>query len=471
MRNNSVVKPAPVFGAVGGPNAGDPAPGAGIQSSPEKNLDPRAGPEGRPGITTSTGVEVVTFGCRLNAAESETVRRLAAGAGLSDIAIVNTCAVTAEAERQARQAIRRLRRERPSTTIVVTGCAAQIDPATYAALPEADHVLGNREKLDPAVWSSLTQGPRQRVGDIMRTAPRPAVAVSEQRSRAFLEVQQGCDHRCTFCAIPYGRGNSRSAALADVIERVRALVHAGASEVVLTGVDLVSWGRDLPGSRSFSDLLGGLLHAVPALPRLRLSSLDPAALDDGFVRLFAAETRLMPHIHLSLQAGDDLILKRMKRRHTRAQGLETVARLRAARPEAAFGADLIAGFPTEDEAMFARSLALVDEARLDFVHVFPFSPRSGTPAARMRPVAPAIVQERASRLREAGARAQAAFLTHQVGRLASIVVERNGRRGIAENFAPVILDNAAPPGAIVATRIRGMAGDALLGTVTAAIAA
>lgn len=415
--------------------------------------------------------ELITFGCRLNAAESETLRRLADGAGLTDIAVVNTCAVTAEAERQARQAIRRLRRERPSATIVVTGCAAQIDPAAYTALLEADRVLGNAEKLDPAVWRSLAQGPRQRVGDIMCIAPRPTLAVSEQRSRAFLEVQQGCDHRCTFCVIPYGRGNSRSATLDEVVERARTLVRAGVSEIVLTGVDLVSWGRDLPGSPALADLLAGLLHDVPALPRLRLSSLDPAALDGVFVRLFATEKRLMPHIHLSLQAGDDLILKRMKRRHSRAQGLEIVARLRAARPEASFGADLIAGFPTEDEAMFSRSLALIDEAGLDFVHVFPFSPRAGTPAAQMRPVAPAVVQARAGRLRDAAARAQAAFLARQVGQPASIVVERSGRRGIAENFAPVILDRPAPPGTIVTAWIHGLERDFLAGTLLAAAAA
>lgn len=415
--------------------------------------------------------ELITFGCRLNAAESDAMRQLASRAGLGDIAIVNTCAVTAEAERQARQAIRRLRRDRPETTIVVTGCAAQINPAAYTELREADHVIGNAEKLDPKVWASLARGPRQRVGDILQTAPIPAAAVSDQRSRAFIEVQQGCDHRCTFCVIPYGRGNSRSVPLDDVVARVRALVRGGVGEVVLTGVDLVSWGRDLAGAPAFADLVDRLLRAVPALPRLRLSSLDPAALDDGFIALFAREARLMPHIHLSLQAGDDLILKRMKRRHSRADALGIVARLRAARPEASFGADLIAGFPTEDESMFARSLALIDEAGLDFVHVFPFSPRPGTPASRMRPVAPAAVRARAGRLREAGARAQAAFLVRQVGRTLSVVVERSGRRGIAENFAPVILDRPATPGAIVTVHIHDATSDALTGVVSQAVAA
>ena len=415
--------------------------------------------------------ELLTFGCRLNAAESDAMRRLAVEAGHADIAIVNTCAVTAEAERQARQALRRLRRERPGATIVITGCAAQIHPQTYAALPEADYVLGNAEKLDPAVWTALRGGPRLRVGDIFATTAAPNAAVSDQRARAFVEVQQGCDHRCTFCVIPYGRGNNRSAPLGGVVAKVRDLVRAGVNEVVLTGVDLVSWGRDLPGAPGFADLIGGLLRAVPALPRLRLSSLDPAALDEAFFRLFAGETRLMPHIHLSLQAGDDLILKRMKRRHSRQSALMVAARLRQARPGMSLGADLIAGFPTEDEAMFARSLALVAEARLDFVHVFPFSSRPGTPAQRMRPVRPDLVQTRAAALRAAAARAHSAFLASQVGRTVSVVVERSGRRGIAENFAPVRLDRAAAPCTIVEVTITGAERDILRGAVNIAAAA
>ena len=415
--------------------------------------------------------DLMTFGCRLNAAESDAMRRLATEAGHADIAIVNTCAVTAEAERQARQALRRLRRERPEATLVVTGCAAQIRPLAYAALPEADYVLGNAEKLDPAVWAALQDGPRVRVGDIFGTTARPTAAVADQRSRAFVEVQQGCDHRCTFCVIPYGRGNNRSAQLGDAVARVRDLVRTGVNEVVLTGVDLVSWGRDLPGAPGFADLVSGLLYAVPALPRLRLSSLDPAALDEAFFRLFANERRLMPHIHLSLQAGDDLILKRMKRRHSRQSALAVVARLRQARPGVSLGADLIAGFPTEDDAMFARSLALIEEAGLDFVHVFPFSPRPGTPAARMRPVRPDIVRARAVALREAAARAHSAFLARQVGRTVSVVVERSGRRGIAENFAPVRIDRAAAPGTIVGVTITGTERDVLRGAVSIAEAA
>jgi threonylcarbamoyladenosine tRNA methylthiotransferase MtaB len=425
-------------------------------------------------VTGPAAPELITFGCRLNAAESDTMRRLAAAAGLRDIIIVNTCAVTAEAERQARQAIRRARRDNPGTAIVVTGCAAQIDPTAYAALNAADYIIGNAEKLQPTTWMALasrTDRPRVQVGDILRNAPAPRAAVSEQRSRAFIEVQQGCDHRCTFCVIPYGRGNSRSAAPTEIVARMRDLVRSGVTEIVLTGVDLVSWGRDLPGAPSFAALLTELLRAVPELPRLRLSSLDPVAIDDSFIRLFATERRLMPHIHLSLQAGDDLILKRMKRRHSRAQALNAVARLRAARPEASFGADLIAGFPTEDEAMFGRTLDLIAEAELDFVHAFPFSARPGTPAARMLTLPPATVQTRAAALREAGVRAQAAFLARQVGGTAMVVVERSGRRGLAENFAPVILDHSAAPGALVAVTITGVTGDALLGSVVRAAAA
>ena len=421
-------------------------------------------------MTGPASPELITFGCRLNAAESDTVRRLAVSAGLNDVIVVNTCAVTEEAERQARQAIRRARRANPDRTIVVTGCAAQIDSDSYAALPEVDYVLGNAEKLRLATWTTLKGNARVRVGDIMHEATPPMAAVSEQRSRAFIEVQQGCDHRCTFCVIPYGRGNSRSAAPGEIATRVRDLVRAGVNEVVLTGVDLVSWGRDLPGAPSFARLVDGLLRAVPELPRLRLSSLDPAAIDDGFADLFAAEARLMPHIHLSLQAGDDLILKRMKRRHSRAQALDIVVRLRAARPDTTFGADLIAGFPTEDEAMFARTRELIGEAALDLVHVFPFSARPGTPAARIAALPPAIVQARAAILRDVGAAARTAFLERQIGRPASVVVERNGSRGLAENFAPVLLDRPARPGAIVATTVTGIAGDAVRGTVLEAAA-
>ncbi len=419
------------------------------------------------------GIELLTFGCRLNLAESDRMRELAEAAGLADTIIVNTCAVTAEAERQARQAIRRARRQRPGATIVVTGCGAQIDAARYGGMSEADHCIGNAEKLRAETWiglkraTRLNPAARVQVGDIMRAPPAPSAVVGDQRTRAFVEVQQGCDHRCTFCVIPYGRGPSRSLPIDQAVAALRPLVAGGVREIVLTGVDLMSWGGDLPDRPTFATLVRALLEQVPDLPRLRLSSLDPAEIDEGLIALYATQERLMPHLHLSLQAGDDLILKRMKRRHDRAQALAVIGRLRAARPDCAIGADLIAGFPTEDAAMFARSLALIDEARLDVVHVFPYSPRPGTPAARMKQLAPQVVQARAAGLRTAGAAAHRRFLARQVGRLASVLVERSGRRGHTENFAAVRLDRPAVPGTLVATRITGVDGDTALGSVIA----
>ena len=331
-----------------------------------------------------SGPEVVTLGCRLNACESEIVRDRARAAGLTDAVIVNSCAVTAEAERQTRQAIRRARRRNPEATLVVTGCAAQIDPARYAAMPEVDRVLGNREKLEAARFAPEA-GPRVAVGDIMaarENAGHP-VAGPEGRARAFVQVQNGCDHRCTFCVIPFGRGPSRSVPPGRIIRQLRALVENGYREAVLTGVDLGHYGRDLPGRPSLGETARRLLAAVPALERLRLSSIDPVEVDPALERLFAEEPRLMPHLHLSVQAGDDLVLKRMKRRHRRADVLALCRRLRALRPEIAFGADLIAGFPTETPAMFENTRRLVAEAGLVWLHVFPYSARAGTPAARM----------------------------------------------------------------------------------------
>ncbi|HEX9462700.1 MAG TPA: tRNA (N(6)-L-threonylcarbamoyladenosine(37)-C(2))-methylthiotransferase MtaB [Alphaproteobacteria bacterium] len=416
--------------------------------------------------TVRRAPEIVTFGCRLNAYESEVMADLAADAGIDDLVIVNTCAVTAEAERQARQAIRRIKRERPAATIVVTGCAAQIDPARFAAMPDVARVIGNREKLEPHTWRALAATPESqkiRVGDIMAvrdTAPHLLPGFSAH-TRVFLEVQQGCDHRCTFCVIPFGRGPSRSAPLGVVTEQVRHYVERGAREVVLTGVDLTAWGGDLPGQPSFASLVRRLLAAIPELPRLRLSSLDPAEIDDDLLTLFATEKRLMPHLHLSIQAGDDLILKRMKRRHSRDEVLAVCRRVRDARPDAALGADLMAGFPTEDDAMAARTRALIDEAGLDFAHVFPFSARPGTPAARMRQLPGPVVAERARRLRHAAAAAQARFLTRHIGRTVQVLVEKSGRFGHAEDFAAVSLDIAARPGTIVPARIVS-AGDSQL---------
>ena len=409
--------------------------------------------------------EIVTFGCRLNAYESEAMAHLAATGEAGDIVVVNTCAVTAEAERQARQAIRRLKRERPAARIVVTGCAAQIDPARFAAMPEVAHVIGNAEKMRAGTWQALGDpgADRVRVADIMgvrEMAPHLVPGFAEH-TRVFLDVQQGCDHRCTFCVIPYGRGPSRSAPLGTVVEHIGQYVRSGAREIVLTGVDLTSWGADLPGRPRFASLVRRILTAVPELPRLRLSSLDPAEVDDALLRLFAEEARLMPHLHLSIQAGDDLTLKRMKRRHSREQVVTLCRQARAVRPDIALGADLIAGFPTEDDAMFARSLALIDDAGLDFAHVFPFSARAGTPAARMPAVDGSIIRERAAELRAAARNAQARFLARQVGRPLQVLVEKSGRHGHAENFAAVALDRAAAPGTIVDAAAVGTDGERL----------
>src|SRR5882672_2266728 len=341
--------------------------------------------------------EIITFGCRLNAFESEVIRRAAAAAGLTGAVIVNTCAVTAEAERQARQAIRRARRRYPEASIIVTGCAADIAPERYAALPEVDRVLDNRAKLRPQSYLQGEVAP----ADLAETAAH-LVDGFEGKSRAFLQVQQGCDHRCTFCIIPYARGPSRSVPMGLVADQARRLVASGYREIVLTGVDLTAYGGDLPGTPNLGQLVRRLLAAVPELERLRLSSLDPAEIDAELWRLLAEERRLMPHLHLSLQSGDDLILKRMKRRHSRAEAIAVARHARALRPEVALGADLIAGFPTETEEMFRRSLDLVAECGLAFVHVFPYSARPGTPAARMPQLPNAHVKERAARLRLAG---------------------------------------------------------------------
>ena len=412
---------------------------------------------------------VLTFGCRLNAFESEVMRGHAAAAGLADAVIVNTCAVTAEAERQARQAIRKARREHPGARIVVTGCAAQIGPDAFAAMPEVDHVLGNAEKLNADSFRRLAGGaPRVLVDDIMavRETAGHLIAGFAGRARAFVRVQQGCDHRCTFCIIPYGRGPSRSVPVEQVVAEVRALVETGTAEAVLTGVDLTAYGADLPGRPGLGALVRRLLDEVPGLPRLRLSSLDPVEVDDELLRLVGDKARLMPHLHLSLQAGDDLILKRMKRRHSRADAVALCARLRRVRPDIVFGADLIAGFPTESEAMFERSLGLIEDCGLAFLHVFPYSARAGTPAARMPQLAPGLRRERAARLRAAGAAARRRYLAGRRGTAAAVLVETSeadGARGHSEHFAAVRLDGPARPGEIVTARITGVAGDELIG--------
>ncbi|HWA21615.1 MAG TPA: tRNA (N(6)-L-threonylcarbamoyladenosine(37)-C(2))-methylthiotransferase MtaB [Caulobacterales bacterium] len=369
-------------------------------------------------------IDLVTLGCRLNAAESERMAALAAEAGLKDAIIVNTCAVTNEAVRQSRQAIRKAARARPNAPVIVTGCAAQIDPAAFAAMPEVDRVLGNAEKMQRESFSWTGDEPRVRVADIMsvrETAPHLLEGFS--RTRAYVEVQTGCDHRCTFCIIPYGRGNARSVPAGAVIDQVRALAEKGCPEIVLTGVDLTSWGGDLPGAPALGNLVQRILKLVPDLPRLRLSSLDVIEMDDALFEAVAHDPRVAPHLHLSLQHGHDLILKRMKRRHSRAQAIELCGRLKAARPEIALGADLIAGFPTETEAHFETMLDFVDECALSFLHVFPFSPREGTPAALMPQLDRALVKARAARLRDKGAIRLRTHLDGWVGKSADALIE------------------------------------------------
>jgi threonylcarbamoyladenosine tRNA methylthiotransferase MtaB len=408
-------------------------------------------------------LDVLTFGCRLNAYESEVMRGLASAAGLDDAVIVNTCAVTAEAERQARQAIRKARRERPGARIVVTGCAAQIDPARFAAMAEVDQVLGNAEKL--TVEGFQPSDARIRVDDIasLRETAHHLVESFEGRARAVVQVQQGCDHRCNFCVIPLGRGPSRSVPIGAVVEQVRRFVEAGYPEIVLSGVDITSYGGDLPGRPSLGQMVRRLLAQVPELPRLRLSSLDPVEIDADLWRLIAEEKRLMPHLHLSLQAGDDLVLKRMKRRHGCADALEVAARARALRGDIALGADLIAGFPTETEAMFENTLRLVDEAGLAYLHVFTYSERPGTPAARMPQVAKPLRKERARRLREAGGAALARHLDRQVGRTVRAVVETEGFAR-AEDFSPIAIEGGTP-GRIVPLQLIARTGERLTGTL------
>ena len=369
--------------------------------------------------------------------------------------VVNSCAVTNEAVRSTRQAIRRAKRARPGAEIVVTGCAAQIDPASFAAMPEVARVVGNAEKLDPAVWAA---NDRMAVSDIMavrETAPHLAHAFTGH-ARAFVEVQNGCDHRCTFCAIPYGRGNSRSVPAGAVIDHIAAVVEQGHSEVVLTGVDLTSYGHDLPGKPDLGALVERILRHVPALKRLRLSSLDSIEIDDRLFALLTQEPRVMPHVHLSLQAGDDMILKRMKRRHLRAEAVGLVERLKTARPEIAIGADIIAGFPTETPEMFANSLSLIVDCDIVHAHIFPFSPRTGTPAARMPQVAPPEVKARAATLRARAAEHRAAWLASLVGTEQDVLIERPGDRGHAGNFAEVRLTETHSVGSVVRTAITGV---------------
>jgi len=407
--------------------------------------------------------EIITLGCRLNIADSESIRQQLGAR--DDLVIVNSCAVTGEAVRQTRQAIRRAHRRRPDARIVVTGCAAQTDPAMFAAMPEVAQVIGNGEK--PA-FAAMLGDEKVRVGDIMTVrdqAPQLLAAFAD-RVRAFIAVQNGCDHRCTFCIIPYGRGPSRSVPAGAVVNQVRRLVDEGVQEIVLTGVDVTSYGPDLPGKQTLGALVERILIGVPALPRLRLSSLDGIEIDARLFDLITGEPRLMPHVHLSLQAGDDMILKRMKRRHSRAQAVDLVERLHARCPEIAIGADIIAGFPTETEAMFENSLALVGDCRIVHGHVFPYSPRFGTPAARMPQVDPVVVRERAARLRAACAEQRAAWLHGLIGSEQRVLVETSGVAGHGTSFAPVRFAAPQPVGAIVKARIGALEDGMLIAQET-----
>ena len=400
-------------------------------------------------------IEVISMGCRLNLAESNALAEQLADQ--DDVVIVNSCAVTNEAVRQTRQAIRQARKRRPDARIMVTGCAAQVEPETFRNMPEVSAVFGNAEKQDTVLLNQIVQSPDRPVvvSDIMtlqQTAPHLVTAYSG-KTRAFVEVQNGCDHRCTFCIIPYGRGNSRSVPAGSVVEHIRTLVDKGFKEVVLTGVDVTSYGPDLPGKDNLGLLVERILKLVPDLERLRLSSIDGVEIDERLFALLTGEPRVMPHVHLSLQAGDNMILKRMKRRHSREIAIDLVARMKALRPEIAIGADIIAGFPTEDDAMFQNSLDLVRQCQIVHGHIFPYSPKLGTPAAKMPQVPAGQIKARAKALREAVATERRAWLDILVGSVQKIAVEKGGRAGHAENFAYVGLDRPMPEGSIVSARI------------------
>ena len=400
-------------------------------------------------------------GCRLNAYETEAMKELAAQAGVQDAVIINTCAVTSEAVRKARQDIRKLRRDHPDARIIVTGCAAQTEPDTFAKMAEVDLVIGNTEKMDPATWARLTpdligQTEPVQVDDIMSVTETAGHLIDGfgTRSRAYVQVQNGCDHRCTFCIIPFGRGNSRSVPAGVVVDQIKRLVNRGYAEVVLTGVDLTSWGADLPSAPKLGDLVMRILKLVPDLPRLRISSIDSIEVDDNLLSAIATEPRLMPHLHLSLQHGDDLILKRMKRRHLRDDAIQFCETARRLRPDMTFGADIIAGFPTETEEMFANSLALVRDCDLTWLHVFPYSARPGTPAARMPAVNGAAIKDRAAQLRAAGDAQVSTHLAAQIGRTHHILME-SPRMGRTEQFTEVTFATDQPESRIVTAKITG----------------
>ena len=409
-----------------------------------------------------------TLGCRLNAYETEAMKELAGAAGVQNAVVVNTCAVTAEAVRKAKKEIRKLRRENPDATLIVTGCAAQTEPQTFVAMPEINKVIGNTEKMSAATWNGMApdligQTEPVQVDDIMSVTETAGHLIDGfgTRSRAYVQVQNGCDHRCTFCIIPYGRGNSRSVPAGVVVEQIKRLVDKGYNEVVLTGVDLTSWGADLPADPKLGDLVMRILKLVPDLPRLRISSIDSIEVDDNLMQAIATEPRLMPHLHLSLQHGDDLIMKRMERRHLRDDAIKFSEDARKLRPDMTFGADIIAGFPTETEAMFQNSLKLVEDCALTWLHVFPYSPRQGTPAAKMPPVNGKDIKARAARLRTAGSDAVAKHLSAQMGKTHHILME-NPRMGRTEQFTEVSFQTDQPESQIVTATITGMRDQQLI---------
>jgi threonylcarbamoyladenosine tRNA methylthiotransferase MtaB len=413
---------------------------------------------------------IITLGCRLNAYESDVMRQHAVSAGLSEAIVVNTCAVTAEAVRQATKTIRRLRRENPSSRIIVTGCAAQIEPERFAALSEVDHVIGNAEKMRAETFAGLSTAGSERVqvDDIMSVRETAGHLIDGfgSRTRSFVQIQNGCDHRCTFCIIPFGRGPSRSVPAGEIVTHIRGVVEGGCREVVLTGVDITSYGSDLPGKPSLGALVRQILKLVPELERLRLSSIDQVEADGDLMRAIAEEARLMPHLHLSMQAGDDMILKRMKRRHSRVDAVKFCQDVLRMRPDTVFGADLIAGFPTESDEMFANSLSVVDDCNLTYLHVFPFSPREGTPAARMPQVERSVVKDRAARLREKGAATLASFLGRHAGLEVELLVEK-GNVGRMRQFAEMHVPATVPAGVLVRARVSGHDGKRLSGEVLA----
>ena len=414
----------------------------------------------------TTPPRFATLGCRLNAYESEAMREMAEAAGLSNAVIVNTCAVTAEAVRKSQKEIRKLAREHPDAQVIVTGCAAQTEPERFAAMDEVSVVLGNSEKMSPDHWARIAVGETEpvMVDDIMSVTETAGHLIDGfGLHRAFVQVQNGCDHRCTFCIIPFGRGNSRSVPAGVVVDQIKRLVDRGFNEVVLTGVDLTSWGGDLPGTPHLGDLVRRILKLVPDLPRLRISSIDSIEADPALMEAIATEPRLMPHLHLSLQAGDDMILKRMKRRHLRDDAIAFCQEARQLRPDMTFGADIIAGFPTETDEMFENSLKLVDDCALTWLHVFPYSPRPGTPAARMPQLDGPTIRTRAARLREKGEAAVRSHLETQVG-TRQIVLTENPHMGRTEQFAEVTFQTPQPEGSLIETDITGIDGSKLVGS-------